>query len=55
MTGLLWFLLGVWIGGSAGFLLFAWVQMGRDSERAVDRAWFRFARHPEGERLYNER
>ena len=28
-----WFLLGLWVGGTAGFLLFACLQVSRDCER----------------------
>lgn len=36
MTAFLWFLLGLWVGCSAGFLLFACLQVARDGERATD-------------------
>ena len=36
MSALLWFLLGLWVGGTAGFLLFACLQVSRDAERAGD-------------------
>jgi hypothetical protein len=36
MVDLLWFLLGFWIGGSAGFLLFACVQASRDADQVAD-------------------
>jgi hypothetical protein len=35
MTAFLWFLLGLWVGCSAGFLLFACSQVARDGERAT--------------------
>ena len=36
MTVFLWFLLGLWVGGSLGFLAFACLQVSRDGERAAD-------------------
>jgi hypothetical protein len=33
MTALLWFLLGLWVGVSAGVILFACLQVSRDGER----------------------
>ena len=36
MTAFLWFLLGLWVGCSAGFLLFACLQVSRDGERVAD-------------------
>ena len=38
MAALFWFLLGLWVGGTAGFVLFACLQVSRDSERADDTA-----------------
>ena len=35
MVDLVWFLLGFWVGGSAGFLLFACVQASRDPELGI--------------------
>ena len=39
MAAFLWFLLGLWIGGSGGFMLFAWLQTSRDSAQASDALW----------------
>ena len=36
MTIFLWFLLGLWVGGTAGLLLFACLQASRYAERAAD-------------------
>ena len=36
MTAFLWFLVGLWVGCSAGFLLFASLQVSRDGERVAD-------------------
>ena len=36
MTIFLWFLLGLWVGASLGFLVFACLQVLRDGERAAD-------------------
>ena len=36
MTPFLWFLVGLWVGCSAGFLLFASLQVSRDGERVAD-------------------
>ena len=36
MTVFLWFLLGLWVGGSLGFLVFAGLQVSRDGERVAD-------------------
>jgi len=36
MVDLLWFLVGFWVGGSAGFLLFACVQASRDADQVAD-------------------
>ena len=36
MTVFLWFLLGLWVGGSLGFLLFASLQVSLDGERVAD-------------------
>ena len=41
MTALTWFLVGLWVGGTAGFLLFAWMQITRDGERSADAAALR--------------
>jgi hypothetical protein len=38
MVDFLWFLLGFWGGGSAGFLLFACLQVSRDAGRVTDAA-----------------
>ena len=35
MTAFLWFLVGLWVGCSAGFLLFASLQVSRDGERVA--------------------
>ena len=36
MTIFLWFLLGLWVGGSLGFLAFACLQVSRDGEQSAD-------------------
>ena len=36
MTVFLWFVLGLWVGGSLGFLLSASLQVSRDGERVAD-------------------
>ena len=36
VTAFLWFLLGLWVGGSLGFLVFACLQVSRDGERSAD-------------------
>ena len=38
MTDVFWFLLGLWIGGSAGFLLSALMSVARDGDRRADAA-----------------
>jgi hypothetical protein len=38
MGSFLWFMFGLWIGGTVGFLLFAWMQMSRES-RGADVPW----------------
>ncbi len=38
MSAMFWFLLGLWIGGSAGFLLSAFMSVAGDGERRADAA-----------------
>jgi hypothetical protein len=37
ISAFLWFLLGFWIGASAGFMIFAFMRMTRNSDVALDR------------------
>lgn len=39
MSAFLWFMLAFWIGGCAGFLVFASLQVSRDSARLSDATW----------------
>jgi hypothetical protein len=41
MASFLWFMFGLWIGGTLGFLLFACLQMSRDASRVADAQWSR--------------
>lgn len=44
MSNFLWFMFGIWIGGTAGFLLFAFLQMSRDAARLADSQWSKLDR-----------
>ena len=39
MSAFLWFMFGLWIGGTVGFLLFACLQMARDASHLADDQW----------------
>jgi hypothetical protein len=44
MSNFLWFMFGLWIGGTLGFLLFAFLQMSRDASRVADAQWSKLNR-----------
>jgi len=44
MSSLLWFMFGLWLGGTVGFLLFAFLQMSRDAARMADSQWSKLDR-----------
>ena len=48
MTATFWFLLGLWVGCSAGFLLSACVSVARDAEQQADSALKRLLVLPAG-------
>jgi hypothetical protein len=45
MSAFLWFMLGLSIGSCVGFLLFACLQVSRDSGRLVERQWSKLDRN----------
>ncbi len=48
MTATFWFLLGLWVGCSAGFLLSACMSVARDAEQQADSALKRLLVLPAG-------